>query len=230
MYDALTIDQNETAGRSLAKKGPRARMISNERLCRAFDIVIALAAIVFTAPLLIMIALGVKLHDGGPVLFGHERLGLGGRAFKCMKFRSMVVDADVRLAALLASDPQARADWARDFKLKRDPRITAFGDFLRKSSLDELPQLFNVLRGEMSIVGPRPIVRSEALRYGARFASYCHVRPGITGLWQVSGRNDTCYRRRVAMDAIYARNKSLLWDLNILLRTVPAVLLAKGSY
>jgi len=230
MYDALTIDQNETAGRSLASTGPRARMISNERLCRAFDIVIALAAIVFTAPLLIMIALGVKLHDGGSVLFGHERLGRGGRAFRCMKFRSMVVDADVRLAALLASDPQARADWARDFKLKRDPRITAFGDFLRKSSLDELPQLFNVLRGEMSIVGPRPIVRSEALRYGARFASYCHVRPGITGLWQVSGRNDTCYRRRVAMDAIYARNKSLLWDLNILLRTVPAVLLAKGSY
>ena len=112
----------------------------------------------------------------------------------------------------------------------RDPRITPLGDFLRRSSLDELPQLFNVLRGDMSIVGPRPIVRSEVARYGARFESYCAVRPGITGLWQVSGRSDVSYRRRVAMDAVYARSKCLSWDVKILLLTVPAVFLAKGSY
>jgi len=228
MYDATMIDQCERPG--VAVKAVRVGPIAGGALCRAFDIVIALAVILFTAPLLIMIALGVKLHDGGPALFGHERIGMGGRTFRCMKFRSMVTDAEARLAALLAVDPQARADWAKDFKLKRDPRITPLGDFLRRSSLDELPQLFNVLRGDMSIVGPRPIVRSEAVRYGARFESYCTVRPGITGLWQVSGRNDVSYRRRVAMDAVYARSKCLSWDVKILLLTVPAVFLAKGSY
>jgi len=230
MYDATMIDQSETLAPATAATPGPLRPIAGGALCRAFDIVIALAVILFTAPLLIMIALGVKLHDGGPAMFGHERIGLGGRTFRCMKFRSMVVDAEARLAALLATDLQARADWAKDFKLKRDPRITPLGDFLRKSSLDELPQLFNVLRGDMSIVGPRPIVRSEVARYGARFESYCAVRPGITGLWQVSGRNDTSYRRRVAMDAVYARSKCLSWDVKILLLTVPAVFLAKGSY
>ena len=230
MYDATMIDHREppaSAGRGgVARVAP----IAGGALCRACDIVVALAAILFTAPLLIMIALGVKLHDGGPALFGQERIGMGGRTFRCMKFRSMVVDAEVRLAALLAADPQARGEWSRDFKLKRDPRITPLGDFLRRSSLDELPQLFNVLRGDMSIVGPRPIVRSEVARYGARFESYCAVRPGITGLWQVSGRSDVSYRRRVAMDAVYARSKCLSWDVKILLLTVPAVFLAKGSY
>jgi len=230
MYDATMIDQSETSATAAVAKPDPPRPVAGGALCRAFDIVIALAVILFTAPLLIMLALGVKLHDGGPALFGHERIGLGGRTFRCMKFRSMVVDAEARLAALLATDPQARADWAKDFKLKRDPRITPLGDFLRRSSLDELPQLFNVLRGDMSIVGPRPIVRSEVVRYGARFESYCVVRPGITGLWQVSGRNDTSYRRRVAMDAVYARSKCLSWDVKILLLTVPAVFLAKGSY
>ena len=224
------MHQRDIAAGSAAAKPVRVGPIAGGALCRAFDIVVALAVILFTAPLLIIIALGVKLHDGGPALFGHERIGMGGRTFRCLKFRSMVVDAEARLAALLAADPQARADWAKDFKLRRDPRITPLGDFLRRSSLDELPQLFNVLRGDMSIVGPRPIVRSEAVRYGARFESYCAVRPGITGLWQVSGRSDTTYRRRVAMDAVYARSKCLSWDVKILLLTVPAVFLARGSY
>jgi exopolysaccharide production protein ExoY len=224
------IDQRERPAGVRAATSVRVGPVNGGALCRAFDIIVALVVILFTAPLLIMIALGVKLHDGGPALFGHERIGVGGRTFRCMKFRSMVVDADARLAALLAADPQARADWDRDFKLKRDPRITPLGDFLRRSSLDELPQLFNVLRGDMSIVGPRPIVKSEAARYGARIESYCAVRPGITGLWQVSGRSDTTYRRRVAMDAVYARSKCLSWDIKILLLTVPAVFLAKGSY
>ena len=230
MYDATMIDQSETLAEAATATSVLRGPVAGGPLCRAFDIVIALAVILFTAPLLVMIALGVKLHDGGPAMFGHERIGLGGRTFRCMKFRSMVVDAEARLAALLATDLQARADWAKDFKLKRDPRSTPLGDFLRKSSLDELPQLFNVLRGDMSIVGPRPIVRSEVARYGARFESYCAVRPGITGLWQVSGRNDTTYRRRVAMDAVYARSKCLSWDAKILLMTVPAVFLARGSY
>jgi lipopolysaccharide/colanic/teichoic acid biosynthesis glycosyltransferase len=202
----------------------------HDAFCRLFDIVIAFTAILFTAPLLLVVYLAVKFYDGGPSLFGHLRIGRNGRYFKCLKFRSMVVDADERLARLLASDPAARAEWDRDHKLRSDPRITPLGDFLRRSSLDELPQLFNVLRGDMSIVGPRPIVAAEASRYGRRFSSYCTVRPGITGLWQVSGRSDVTYRRRVAMDSLYARRKSLGWDVWILFMTVPAVLLARGSY
>ena len=197
---------------------------------RALDVAIALGSLIFALPLLIAIAVIVRAQDGGSSVFAHERVGRGGRMFKCLKFRSMVLDSDRRLAELLASDPYARAEWERDHKLKCDPRITRVGAFLRRSSLDELPQLFNVLRGEMSIVGPRPIVTAEISRYGRRFQSYCAVKPGITGLWQVSGRNDVAYRRRVAMDTIYARKKSLVWDIKLLLLTVPAVLFASGSY
>jgi|SRR5579862_4181411 len=197
---------------------------------RALDVAIALGILIFALPLLIAIAVIVRAQDGGSSVFAHERVGRGGRMFKCLKFRSMVLDSDRRLAELLASDPYARAEWERDHKLKCDPRITRVGAFLRRSSLDELPQLFNVLRGEMSIVGPRPIVTAEISRYGRRFQSYCAVKPGITGLWQVSGRNDVAYRRRVAMDTIYARKKSLVWDIKLLLLTVPAVLFASGSY
>ena len=197
--------------------------------CRAFDILVAALAILFTLPLLLIVAAVVRMGDGGPALFGHQRIGAGGRVFRCWKFRSMVLNADERLAALLRADPTARREWERDHKLRHDPRITPVGDFLRRSSLDELPQLFNVLRGEMSIVGPRPIVAAEAARYGARFMTYCRVRPGITGLWQVSGRSNTGYRRRVALDTVYARNKSLGWDIKILILTVPAVLLARGA-
>ncbi|RAK52641.1 sugar transferase [Phenylobacterium deserti] len=199
-------------------------------LCRLFDIVIASAALLFLAPLMGAIALLVWAHDGGPVLFGHSRIGFEGRTFRCWKFRSMVIDAEARLAALLARDPQARAEWEADHKLRRDPRITALGRFLRVSSLDELPQLFNVLRGEMSLVGPRPIVLAEVPRYGRWFSRYCEVKPGITGLWQVSGRNDVDYRQRVAMDVLYAKRWSAQTYVRILFATVPAVLARKGSY
>ena len=164
-----------------------------------------------------------------PALFSHGRLGEGGRRFKCLKFRSMRTDADERLHQLLASDPQARIEWARDHKLRQDPRITPLGVFLRRSSLDELPQFLNVLRGEMSLVGPRPIVEAEIPRYGHYFGHYCANKPGITGLWQISGRNDVGYRRRVAMDVIYARRRSLGLYLWILLATAPAVLLRRGA-
>ena len=202
----------------------------NEIGVRALDVTVALSILIFALPLLIVIAVLVRMQDGGRAVFAHERIGRNGRMFKCLKFRSMVLDADRRLAELLDSDPYARAEWERDHKLKNDPRITRVGAFLRRSSLDELPQLFNVLRGDMSIVGPRPIVTAEISRYGRRFQHYCAVKPGITGLWQVSGRNDVAYRRRVAMDTIYARHKSLLWDIKLLLLTVPAVLFASGSY
>lgn len=197
---------------------------------RVLDIVLASVALVFLAPLMVAVGLAVWLQDGGPCFYAQTRIGLGGVGFKCFKFRSMLVDADQRLKTLLAEDPVARAEWDRDHKLRNDPRITALGSFLRRSSVDEIPQLFNVLRGEMSLVGPRPIVAAEAARYQHYIRDYCSVTPGITGLWQVSGRNDVSYRRRVALDVTYARSKSLLLDLKILMATVPAVLLRKGSY
>jgi lipopolysaccharide/colanic/teichoic acid biosynthesis glycosyltransferase len=194
------------------------------------DVAIVLLALLFFLPLMLVIAAIVYATDPGPILFAHRRLGKGGRHFHCLKFRSMAVNAEALLAELLASNPAARAEWARDHKLKNDPRITAVGGFLRRSSLDELPQLFNVLRGEMSLVGPRPIVDAEVLRYGRYFAHYCSVRPGITGLWQVSGRNNVSYRRRVAFDVAYSRSRSALFDAKILAMTVPSVMLARGSY
>jgi len=195
-----------------------------------FDFVLALLLLIFFAPIMLTVALMVYLQDGGPVFFAHRRLGYGGETFPCLKFRSMAVDAEARLERLLEQSPEARAEWAQDHKLKNDPRITPLGAFLRRSSLDELPQLFNVLRGEMRFVGPRPIVQGEVARYGRRFRNYCSVRPGITGLWQVSGRNDLSYRRRVAIDTLYSRVRNGRLDLKILVMTLPAVLLKRGSY
>jgi len=186
--------------------------------------------LLFLAPLMVAVAIAIKLQDGGPVLFGHQRHGFQGRTFRCWKFRSMVVNAEARLSALLARDANARAEWAADHKLRLDPRVTGFGHFLRVSSIDELPQLFNVLVGEMSLVGPRPIVASEVERYGRWFGAYAAVRPGITGLWQVNGRNDVSYRQRVAFDVLYARRRSFGLNLRILIATVPAVLTRSGSY
>lgn len=197
---------------------------------RIFDIVVSLLALVMIAPLLLMVAVIILLTDTGPIFFSQRRVGRGGQLFSCYKFRSMVTDADNRLAEYLMKFPEARAEWDRDHKLRSDPRITGIGRFLRKSSIDELPQLFNVLRGDMSLVGPRPIVPGEIVRYGRYIADYCAVKPGITGLWQVSGRNDVSYRRRVALDTCYARSRSLWFDLRIVAKTIPAVLLASGSY
>lgn len=196
----------------------------------AMNFALALAALIFLAPLMICVALAVFAQDGGSPIFAHRRIGKGGRHFKCLKFRSMAVDAEARLNHLLATDPAARAEWEKDHKLRDDPRVTRLGAFLRKSSIDELPQLLNVLRGEMSLVGPRPIVDAEVGKYGRRFSSYCAVKPGITGLWQVSGRNDTSYRTRVALDCVYAARRSALLDIRVMCATVPAVLTSRGSY
>jgi len=201
----------------------------DEVVLRGLDIAIAALAIVFLLPLLLVTAAILALQ-GGPVVFAHKRVGRGGSAFYCYKFRSMVVDAEERLARLLRDDPQALAEWQKDHKLRNDPRVTPFGRFLRRSSIDELPQLFNVLRGEMSIVGPRPIVDAEVPRYGRRIAAYYRVKPGITGLWQVSGRNDVEYRTRVAMDCLYAKSVRPSLYIYLVVATVPAVLSRRGSY
>jgi len=198
-------------------------------LRRSLDIVLSLGAIVVFAPLILLISLLIKIQDGGPVLFNQERIGRGGRRFRCWKFRSMVQDAEERLAAVLRMNPALRAEWELTHKLKGDPRITRLGSFLRQSSLDELPQLFNILAGDMSVVGPRPIVEAEIEKYGRWFRYYTAVTPGLTGLWQVAGRSDVSYRRRVAMDRLYTRLNSLQSYLVIVLATVPAVLARRGA-
>lgn len=197
---------------------------------RALDIIGAGVGLVLLAPFFLIVALMVRA-DGGPAFFAHQRVGRGGKLFGCLKFRSMVIDSQARLETLLANDPAARAEWEATRKLKNDPRITRIGRFLRSTSLDELPQLINVLRGEMSLVGPRPVQEAEIDRYyGASAAHYMAVRPGITGLWQVSGRNETSYESRVALDVSYVSRPSLLADLSILLRTPVAVLSRRGAH
>jgi len=168
--------------------------------------------------------------SGGAPIFGHARIGRYGRTFACFKFRTMVADAEGVLRRLLESDASARAEWERSYKLKDDPRITPIGAFLRRTSLDELPQLWNVLKGDMSLVGPRPIIEAELERYGDQVDYYLETRPGITGLWQISGRNDTGYEDRVALDSWYVRNWSLWYDLVILVKTVRVVLGREGAY
>ncbi len=213
-----------TASLRLAHAGPAGSFVK-----RTVDILGAAAMLLALAPVMLILALLVRL-DGGPALFRHSRIGAGGRTFGCLKFRSMCLDADKRLQELLERDPAARAEWERDYKLRNDPRITSVGRFLRQTSLDELPQLFNVLAGTMSLVGPRPIVRGELPRYGTAIQEYLRCRPGITGLWQTSGRNDVDYAKRVDLDCRYARTWSLKQDIVILFRTVGVVLKQSGAY
>lgn len=196
---------------------------------RFFDVIAAFVLLLLLAPLMGWMALRIR-QDGGPALFAHQRIGRNGRTFPCYKFRSMVVDAPQRLEHLLASNPALRDEWEREHKLKDDPRISPVGHFLRSTSLDELPQLINVLRGEMSLVGPRPIVSAELEKYGEDVEYFLMVRPGITGLWQVSGRNDVDYDTRVYLDTWYVKNWSLWYDIAILFKTVRVVLRRDGAY
>jgi UDP-galactose-lipid carrier transferase len=194
----------------------------------AFDHVVAMVLLVLLAPLLLALSMMVRL-DGGPAFYRHRRIGAGGRSFDCIKFRTMVPDSDSVLRRMLAEDPAAAEEWAATQKLRNDPRVTRLGQFLRRSSLDELPQLLNVLRGEMSLVGPRPIVQAEIARYADDIDYYYETKPGLTGLWQVSGRSDTSYARRVRLDVWYVRNWTLWHDIAILLKTIPAVFLQRGA-
>ncbi len=197
---------------------------------RTVDFLLALSGIVLLAPLLIVCLVVTVLTSPGPALFRHRRVGYAGKHFDCLKFRTMVTDAPERLRHLLETDPAAAAEWAANRKLRRDPRLTTMGDILRKSSLDELPQLFNVLRGDMSIVGPRPITDEEIERYESSIGSYLACRPGITGLWQVSGRSSTTYDKRVACDAFYARNWSMALDVKIMIVTIPSLLASDHAF
>lgn len=202
---------------------------SNRFIKRLFDIFLAFFLLVLLSPLFVYLFLRIS-KDGGSAVYGHTRVGMKGRTFKCYKFRSMVNNSQEVLEHLLATDPVVKAEWEKDFKLKNDPRITPIGHFIRKTSIDELPQLWNVLKGDMSFVGPRPVTEVELQRYRQYVRYYLAVRPGITGLWQVSGRNDTTYNERIRLDTKYVISWTLLKDIQILFKTVLVVLFRKGAY
>ena len=196
---------------------------------RLFDVIGAILIGALFSPFIIGVAILIRL-SGQPILFKHRRIGLHGKVFNCLKFRSMSPDAEHSLRELLRQHPELRDEWTENHKLRRDPRVTMLGHFLRRTSLDELPQLWNVLRGEMSLVGPRPVVRAELLRYGRQVSTYLAIKPGVTGLWQVKGRSDTTYRRRVAMDKYYVQARSLRMDLYIVALTAVVVIKRAGAY
>ncbi|ETS92139.1 undecaprenyl-phosphate galactose phosphotransferase WbaP [Veillonella sp. AS16] len=203
---------------------------SNRIMKRIFDIMATVCGGILILPIIAVVAVLIYLDSPGPIVFGHKRVGQGGKEFFCYKFRSMVPNAQEALAIYLKEHPEAREEWERDFKLKDDPRVTKIGKFLRKTSLDELPQLWNVLMGDMSLVGPRPIVRDEIVKYGDYINDFYLVPPGITGVWQVSGRSDTTYEERVLMDSWYVHNWSVWIDVVYLIKTVLAVVKGKGAY
>ena len=202
----------------------------NRLIKYSFDFIGTLVGTILISPILVIIAVWIRFDSPGAIIFTHTRIGKDGKTFGCYKFRTMCIDAQERLEKLLASDPTAREEWEQDFKLKNDPRITKVGKFLRRTSLDELPQIFNVLKGEMSLVGPRPVIADELPRYGEYLDDYLMVRPGITGMWQVNGRSDTTYGERVRMDSWYVRNWSFWIDIMLLWRTMKSVFMCKGAY
>ena len=197
---------------------------------RAFDVFLALVACILLSPLLIGLTLAIHFSDGGPAFFGHIRVGRSGKKFRCWKFRSMRPDSAAYLQRYLIENPEAAREWLLHRKLKNDPRVTPLGQILRKYSVDELPQLFNILFGEMSFVGPRPVEETELEKFGPSLRHYLRARPGLTGLWQVSGRSDTGYQRRVALDRYYVSNCSLLMDMKVIFKTVPVALFGRGAY
>ena len=222
MSATLTLTQQ-------VRERTRGRAPWAHRLHTFLNQVAAAILLLLFAPLMAWVAWMTWRHDGAPIFFGHYRVGRNGKLFRCLKFRTMYRESQTMLQELLARDPVARAQWERDQKLADDPRVTPVGRLLRRTSLDELPQLFNVLRGEMSLVGPRPITVGELTRYGRVRWHYLSVPPGMTGLWQVSGRNNTTYAQRVALDAHYVEQRSFALDLEILLRTVRVVALREGA-
>lgn len=209
---------------------PRLALPGARRVKRTLDIVFALALAIVALPVFLLIAAAILIESGRPVFFSHQRIGRGGRLFRLFKFRTMAQNSDALLAEYLADNPEAAREWEQNRKLRHDPRITRMGRLLRRTSLDELPQLLNILRGEMSMAGPRPIVEAEIAKYGHHYPLYSLAKPGLTGLWQVSGRNDTTYRRRVELDATYVRTWTPWLDLQLLFRTVQVVVKGKGAY
>lgn len=204
-----------------SRLGPRAK--------RVFDVSAAAAGVIFLSPLLLLLIALITITSPGPVFYGHKRVGRFGREFRCWKFRTMVTNGEALLAAHFAAHPEDHMEWLRTRKLQRDPRVTPVGRILRKLSLDELPQLINIITGEMSVVGPRPVVADELSYYGVHQDCYLQTRPGLTGLWQVSGRSDVSYERRVDFDRQYSQDWTFALDMMIILRTIPAVCFARGS-
>ena len=202
----------------------------NRIIKRLFDLVFTIFGGILISPAMLIIAILVAIDNRGSIIFSHQRVGRNGKLFPCYKFQTMVPDNKERLEKYLAENPDARQEWEESFKLTNDPRVTKFGAFLRRTSLDELPQLWNVIRGDMSLVGPRPIVEAEKIKYGENIREYYMVLPGITGMWQVSGRSDTTYPERVAMDTWYVRNWSVWIDITYLFKTVKAVITGRGAY
>lgn len=203
---------------------------TSRAVTRFLDIVLASALLIVALPALMVVAVLLQLDSPGRLFFVQRRIGRDGKSFGCIKFRTMCQDAAEVLEAYLRDNPEARAEWNTYFKLKDDPRVTRLTSAVRKFSIDEFPQLINIIRGEMTIVGPRPIIAAEIEKYGPYFTDYCAVKPGLTGLWQISGRNNVSYARRVALDRFYVRRKSVLLDMKIIALTIPAVLGARGSY
>lgn len=198
---------------------------------RLFDVLFSLTALVIGFPIYALIGILVKLSSPGPIVYGHERVGRGGKMFSCYKFRTMFPDADDRLHDILSRDPALKQEWDTTHKLKNDPRVTPVGALLRRTSLDELPQFWNVLKGDLSIVGPRPVVEIEVTKFlGPKAATILSIRPGLTCLWQVAGRSNTSYDMRVILDEHYVQNRSLLMDIRIIAQTVPALLSSRGAY
>ena len=231
----MSIEASNVTGLDYARRpGPRraaaAPTLAHAALKRALDVALSLVLLAVASAGMILIAFAIRLVSGGPAIYRHRRVGRDGTGFDCLKFRTMVLDADAALAAHLARSPDARAEWEAGRKLRDDPRILGrLGRVLRQTSLDELPQLFNVLAGHMSLVGPRPVMHDELACYGRDLRWYLAVRPGVTGPWQVGGRSDTTYAERVGLDVDYARNPSLLRDLAILLRTARLVFSGRGA-
>lgn len=223
----LETDRADAETRFVLKTVARPIGLSSKRVA---DIIMALCGIALLAPLFMICYAAIACLSPGPVLFRHKRVGFNGRRFDCLKFRTMAVDAQERLRRHLEADPAAAAEWIATRKLRDDPRVTAIGTMLRKSSLDELPQLFNVLRGDMSVVGPRPITDEELGRYSDAINAYYACRPGITGLWQVSGRSTTTFQRRVVLDRYYAHHWSVVLDARIIVATIPAVCFSNTAY
>lgn len=206
-------------------------IIKHNALKRTFDIVFSLIILLLSCLPMTVIALCVRFSSKGKIVYAHQRIGRGGKPFKCFKFRTMYPDADSRLKEILESCPDLKKEWAQTHKLKNDPRVTPIGKFLRRTSLDEFPQFWNVLKGDLSVVGPRPVVHYEVTQHlGPKAAKILSVRPGLTGLWQVSGRSDVSYANRIKMDEAYVDTHSMFLDLKIIVKTIPSMFASKGAY
>jgi Undecaprenyl-phosphate galactose phosphotransferase WbaP len=227
---SISVSAKDICGVLALEVGQTLSSLLPRLLKRSFDLALSLGVAVLISPMIFILCIAVRLSSTGPIFYGQTRIGKNKKPFNIWKFRSMVVDADAVLSAHLAEDAALREEWERDHKLKKDPRVTWVGRWLRKTSLDELPQIWNVICGDMSLVGPRPIVQCEVEKYGQTFIQYLRVTPGVTGLWQISGRNDTTYELRTRIDDYYVRNWSLSLDIYILIRTFKTICLSEGAY